>query len=144
MRKVFLGAVGLVFLTLIALSISGSLVAQQNGMRMQIPVPFLAGNTDFPAGEYIVRVDERFHVLEVDGQSVRAKMMLATKSMKRTPQNSEKASLRLQKYGETYVLRSVFQREDAEGWALVRSQRENQLAKAHPATETRLIAENSN
>ena len=143
MRKGLLGAVGLVFLTLIALTISGSLVAQQNGMRMQIPVPFLAGNTDFPAGEYIVRVDERFRVLEVDGP-VRAKMMLATKSMKRAPEKVEQASLRLQKYGDTYVLRSVWQRENQDGWALVRSERENKLAKANPVSDTKLIAENSN
>ncbi len=144
MRKAFVGSLGLVCLLLIALTLlGGPIVAQNSGMRMEIPVPFLAGNTDFPAGTYVVRVDERFRVLEVDGP-VRAKMMLSTKSMKRAPEKAETASLRLQKYGDTFVLRSVWQREATDGWALVRSQKENQLAKAHPVTETRLIAENSN
>ena len=56
----------------------------------------------------------------------------------------ELGSLRFQKYGDTYVLRNVWQRDDTIGWALARSQKENELAKANPAPTATQIAETSN
>ena len=145
MRKRITGGLGLACLALIAfIFMTGPISAQEAGMRMEIPVSFLAGNTVFPAGTYVVRVDERFRLLQLDGVSASGRMMLAAKSTKRQPAKVESGSLRFQKYGDTYVLRNVWQRDDTNGWVLARSQKENELAKANPAPTATQIAETSN
>jgi hypothetical protein len=145
MRKLVVGALSLACLALIALLIvAAPVLGQEAGIRMDIPVTFLAGDTVFPAGMYIIRVDERFRVLAVQGKTVSAKMMLATKSTRRAPAKVEKASLSLQRYGDTYVLRNVWQRNDADGWALARSQKEKELASAYRGPMPTMIEESSN
>jgi len=142
MRKGITG--GLACLAPIAFILTGPISAQEAGMRMEIPVSFLAGNTVFPAGTYVVRVNERFRVLQLQGVSASGGVMLAGKSTTRQPAKVELGSLRFQKYGDTYVLRNVWRRYDTNGWALARSQKENELAKANPAARATLIAETSN
>ena len=134
----------LAFLGLAALLIAGSAPAQNNGMRMEIPVPFIAGNTILPAGSYVVRVDQNFRLLHQQGWDTSARLPLATKSTKRASVKLERGSLGFQKYGDAYVLRNVWNRDEADGWALARSQKESELVKAYPVPEATMIAEGGN
>jgi len=142
MRKVFGGALGLVCLILTVLIPAGvPAPAQQAGMRMEVPVPFLAGNTALPAGSYVVQVDERFRILEVRGQHASARLMLAAKSAQRPAAKAEKGTLAFQRYGDTFVLRNVFGRDDTNGWQLRPTQKEKELARWGTSAEPVLIAE---
>jgi hypothetical protein len=135
-------ALGLVCLALsIFILLSGPVAAQQPGMRVDVPVPFLAGNTIFPAGSYVVRLDERFRILEIQGQHAVEKVMMTGKSTRRPAAKAEKGMISFQRYGENYVLRNVWRRDDTDGWALVRSQKEKELAAAYTTPAVTLIAE---
>ena len=134
----------LAFLGLVALLVAGSAPAQNNGMRMEIPVPFIAGNTILPAGSYVVRVDQNFRLLYLQGWDISARLPLATKSTKRPSVKLERGSLGFHKYGDAYVLRNVWNRDEADGWALARSQKEIELVKAYPVPEATMIAEGGN
>ena len=142
MRNLIAKAAVPVFLALIALFIAGAAPAQDTGMRMDIPVPFIAGNVVLPAGSYVVRVDDRFRVLRLQGTEMSASLLLTSKSTRRSTGKLEKGSLCLHQYGNAYVLKNVWQRNNTEGWNVVRSSKEVELVRANPVPRLTTIAAN--
>lgn len=143
MVKVFSKIGALAALALIVFLFVTPAPAQKAGMRMDIPVPFLAGDQMLPAGSYVVRIDERFRLMQIEGWNVNASLRVATKSAVRPAAKVERGSLQFDKYDNVYVLRNAFRGDESLGWALPQSQRERELAKSHPAHETTLIAAGS-
>ncbi len=102
---------------------------------------FLAGDTVFPAGTYFVRLDERYRILEIRGQHDVLRLMLNTKSSKRVAAKAEKGQMAFERYGDNYVLRTVWRRDDTDGWALGHSRKEKELMAAYTTPAVTLIAE---
>ena len=140
MVNVISKAGGLASLALIVFLAVTPTFAQNTGMRMDIPVSFLAGDQTLPAGSYVVRIDERFRLMQIEGWNVSTTVRLAAKSTPRPNAHVERGAILFEKYGDVYVLRNAFRHDESLGWAVPQSQREVELAKVHPVRETALVA----
>ena len=127
-----------------AVALAASANAQNgNGMRMDIPFAFLAGNEVLPAGSYTVRVDDGFNRILLEPQTngpVRA-VPVASGITERKQSDAWLGVLRFQKYGERWVLRAAFRPGRADGYYVMPSKAEKELARISPPSETAGISE---
>jgi hypothetical protein len=103
----------------------------ENWMRVDIPFSFFAGEQKLPAGEYRVRFDGAFRLLDLMSQKetticrVRVRHGLA----KRKPADAGKGVLSFHRYGGDYVLKRVFFRDETESHDLGPSKAEVESAR---------------
>jgi len=126
-----------------AFALAASANAQSPSMRMDVPFPFLAGNEVLPAGVYQVKVDDQFHRLLIEpheGGPIRA-LPFASGITERKQANAWDGVLQFQKIGERFVLRAAFRAGHVEGYYLMRSKAERELAKGAAEGETATVSE---
>ena len=117
----------------LALALASPASAQQSfGMKVYVPFSFLAGDRAFPAADYWVRVDQQFHVVEVRaaGETAGYRILLNPSTTERKGAAAAYGALRFAKYGSTYALRGVWDGGATDGYELMMSNSELQLAKA--------------
>jgi hypothetical protein len=106
--------------------------AAHNVARIDVPFAFLAGDQQFPAGSYWVRLDRDFHLLDLklatSNKVIRVRVHDGKATRKAT--SAERATLSFLKYGSECVLRAVFLSGDTQSYELKMSSREMELAKA--------------
>jgi hypothetical protein len=104
-------------------------VAQaQEGVAVNIPFDFVAGNTQLPAGEYTVKVSAPTHSLILISRkdATKSAFINTNPAVSNVPQTESK--LIFNRYGDRYFLAQVWQEGNAQGRQLVKSSREKEVA----------------
>lgn len=122
---------GLIAACCIVFSAASLANAQTNLMRTSVPFPFLAGNQTIPAGEYAVRLDKASHVVylrTVGGTSEYRLPLMATVGFRKSAA-PETGALQFSAKGGRYVLQVIWPSDNGEGYKLMPSKAETELAK---------------
>lgn len=121
---------------LMAATLTTTARAQDNNLfRVHVPFNFLAGNQVMPAGDYTVRYDPRFNLVDIlptPGRGIH-RVMLHAKFTKRPGNNSEGGLLTFAKYGDKFVLRGIWSDGASEGHEAIASKAEIELARGSGA-----------
>ena len=108
--------------------------AEGNRMRLDIPFSFLAGEQRLPAGAYCVKFDRAFQALDLIPLKETTTCRVRVHNGRATRKaDANRTVLAFRKYGETYVLRSLFVPNETESYDLKTSKTEIELAKAAAA-----------
>ena len=136
----------LVMAGMIAMAVMASTrIAQaQEGMKVNIPFDFVAGNKVLPAGEYSVEVSGPMHMLLlIDRKDASAAAFINTNAaVSAEPQSASK--LIFNRYGDRYFLSQVWTAGYSTGRQLLKSAREKemaQVAKNETQGQVTLVAE---
>jgi hypothetical protein len=107
-----------------------------NLMRVHIPFAFLAGNQTLPAGDYMMKIDSGFNLLDIlPMQGTRTHRVLLQSQFVRRPKGANNGGLlTFAKYGERLVLRGIWTGGDREGRVLKTSKAEIELARGTGGT----------
>jgi hypothetical protein len=110
-----------------------------NGLEFTTSFPFTVGNTTVPAGSYtITPVDNEEQVFELRGPH--ESVMFVTESV-RPKQGPAKDEVVFNKYGDRYVLKSIFAAGSDTGYGVENALGERHIAKQGGApSESRLAA----
>jgi len=112
--------------------------AQTMTLRAEVPFPFLAGDTQMPAGEYTVKLDHvAFPHVTIECRTEEAAVILPV-----TVQHTDSAQavvalgrLVFERYGETYVLRRVARPNNAVVSEFSYGKKARELARLNPDTD---------
>jgi hypothetical protein len=124
----FLAAAGLMAVTFTATASA----QDANLMRFHVPFAFLAGNQTMPAGDYVLKVDPRFNLVDIlpsRGTKV-YRVALKQDFVRRPHQAAEGGLLTFAKYGDKLVLRGVWANGKPEGHEVQTSKAEIELARS--------------
>ena len=105
-------------------------VAQaQEPVAVNIPFDFVAGNTQLPAGEYMVKVTGPTNtlILIARNDSTASAFMNTNAAVKSEPQSESK--LVFNRYGDRYFLSQVWEQGYSQGRQLLKSAREKEIAQ---------------
>ena len=105
-------------------------VAQaQEPLAVNIPFDFVAGNTQLPAGEYMVKVTGPTNTLILIARkdSTASAFMNTNAAVKSEPQSESK--LVFNRYGDRYFLSQVWTAGNSSGRQLLKSAREKEMAQ---------------
>ncbi len=127
----------LIGICVIASATAAAAGGQNSVMRADIPFPFVAGDEVVPAGIYFVTVDEDFLRVKFNSlQDTRIRAVrLSPGTSNRKSAASEPGTLTFYKYGEHYVLRTVWRPGETLGHNLPQSRTERELAKRYSPGE---------
>ncbi len=105
-------------------------VAQaQEPMTVNIPFDFVAGNTQLPAGEYMVKVSAPTHsLILISRKDSTASAFLSTNATVASEPQSE-SKLIFNCYGGRYFLSQVWEQGNSQGRQLLKSAREKEIAQ---------------
>ena len=120
----------LVMAGMIAMAVVASTrVAQaQEAMRVNIPFDFVAGNTNLPAGEYLVETLGATHtLLLIDRTDPSASAFINTNAAGSAEPQSESKMI-FNRYGDRYFLSQVWTAGYSTGRQLLKSAREKEMA----------------
>jgi hypothetical protein len=100
-------------------------------MRVHIPFAFLAGERTLPAGDYMLKLDSGFNMVDiVPMQGTRTqRVLLQPQFVKRPNGAGERGILTFAKYGDRLVLRGIWTGGDREGHVVKTSKAEIELAR---------------
>jgi hypothetical protein len=115
-----------------------------NLMRVHIPFAFLAGEHTLPAGDYMLKLDSGFNMVDImPMQGTRTqRVMLQPQFVQRPKGASERGLLTFAKYGDRLVLRGIWTGGDREGHVVRTSKAEVELAHSTggtPAAESSVM-----
>jgi hypothetical protein len=120
----------LVMAGMIAMAVVASTrVAQaQEAMRVNIPFDFVAGNTNLPAGEYLVETLGTTHTLLLIDRKESASAFINTNAAVSAEPQSESKMI-FNRYGDRYFLSQVWAAGYSTGRQLLKSAREKEMAQ---------------
>ena len=100
-----------------AMFVTTASAQQPNLMRVQIPFAFLAGDRTMPAGDYMVKFEPNFNLVDlVPMQGTTTLRVLMKMGFVRRPKDAGQLGLlTFAKYGDRLVLRGVWASGDREG-----------------------------
>jgi hypothetical protein len=132
---------GMIAMTVVA---STRVAQAQEGMRVNIPFDFVAGNTNLPAGEYLVEASGPTHtLLLIDRKDPSASAFINTNAAVSAEPQSESKMI-FNRYGDRYFLSQVWAAGYSAGRQLLKSAREKemaQVAKNDTQGQVTLVAE---
>ena len=107
--------------------------AQTSETRFHVPFTFLAGNRMHPAGQYVVRLDPAYHVMELRRVNTAdlERIPLESAPVPRAAGKPMPSTLTFRKYGSYHALRGVWAAGDRDGFELTLSRAEEKLARAN-------------
>ncbi len=124
MKKTLMIAIGL-----LALAAVIPVYGQMNGLRVDIPFAFRAGNETLPAGAYRIAIDplaKRMEFRAEDGTGA-----FLTAHLSDPDKTVETGVVIFHRYGDNYFLRRVTGAGQAVSYELPKSGAERELAKTH-------------
>jgi hypothetical protein len=101
--------------------------------RVHVPFAFLAGDQTMPAGDYTIRLDPRFNLVDLaptPGTGLH-RVMLKHNFVTRPHRGSSGGLLTFAKYGDKLVLHGVWARGEEDGHEVVTSKSEIELVRAN-------------
>ena len=113
-------------------------------MQMQVPFEFVADGQDYPAGTYVVGVNERFHELRILGHETATSVALAPRATGQKPAAMRRGVLRFNRYGDTCVLQTVWNPGELQSWDIKPTARERELAHKYSAPQLATFSLGSN
>jgi hypothetical protein len=108
--------------------------------RVYVPFQFIAAGDTLPAGEYQVEVDKACRRIELRSLDGRSGLFATANPVYRPSGASDKGMLTFQKYGNTYVLRSVWYAGAVQGRELPAGKVERELARVNGPAQIASIA----
>ena len=136
--KILTSKLGLLAATglMAAMFVTTASAQQPNLMRVQIPFAFLAGDRTMPAGDYMVKFEPNFNLVDlVPMQGTTTLRVLMKMGFVRRPKDAGQLGLlTFAKYGDRLVLRGVWASGDREGHEVKTSKAEIELARSAGAT----------
>jgi hypothetical protein len=102
--------------------------AQQRRMAVNIPFNFVAGNTQLPAGEYIVTVSAETRSLILISAKQAAPSIIVNTYGAVSAQPQAESKLVFNRYGDRYFLSQVWQEGNSQGRQITKSAREKEVA----------------
>jgi hypothetical protein len=104
-------------------------------MRFRVPFAFIAGEATFPPGQYEIRpVSDDLAVLEILNSTAGQSALVLIKDGA-PPQHAEQSELIFDKYGDTYVLKGIWDAENQKGVIVTSTHAEKRATKGTPTKE---------
>jgi hypothetical protein len=124
-----------------AFALAAQAVAGSSRIRVEVPFAFTAGNDTIPAGTYFVNIDDTLRqVLFFSTRSTETHIARLSPSLaSRKVSDSEIGTLRFAKYGDHYVLKTVFRPGQTAGNQLPSSARERELSQQYGGPEVATV-----
>lgn len=108
--------------------------------RVYVPFEFIAAGDTLPAGEYVVDADKAYRRIELRSLDGRTGLFATANPVYRESRTADKGLLMFQKYGSTYVLRSVWSAGRVQGRELPAGKAERELARMNGRAQIASIA----
>ncbi len=124
---------------LFAATFTATAQAQERHLfRVNVPFTFVAGDQSMPAGNYLVRLDPRFNMVDLTPTAGTGlhRVMLKGDFARRPGKTRDGGLLTFAKYGDTMVLHGVWADGASEGHEVVRSKTEVALARSVAPSST--------
>ena len=113
--------------------------AQAQVAEFDVPFPFLLQDKVLPAGQYVVRADAGSQTVALRLPSGTSMGLAMSVPVRRPASAPAVGSAVFQKYGKTYVLKTVWSRGVREGFQLPVSSAERELARAYTPAEVATV-----